>query len=167
MLGLLGLRIFEATGADITDLGEEHSHRVLRVCGKGTHTRKVSVWQETRRVKRAEARLPRSPQRADPAPLPGAVVRRRRISTNSSQQGDNPARAVAQALIITRSAAAKQVARAHRAAAPINTGLGLCLGALPAATRGPSFWVPSIPRHRMHHFRILRLPLSTTEMMPC
>ena len=36
MLGLLGLRIFEATGADIADLGEEHSHRVLRVCGKGT-----------------------------------------------------------------------------------------------------------------------------------
>ena len=36
MLGLLGLRIFEATGADITDLGDEHGHRVLRVCGKGT-----------------------------------------------------------------------------------------------------------------------------------
>ena len=36
MLGLLGLRIFEATGADIDDLGEEHGHRVLRVCGKGT-----------------------------------------------------------------------------------------------------------------------------------
>ncbi len=36
MLGLLGLRIFEATGADITDLGEEHGHRVLLVCGKGT-----------------------------------------------------------------------------------------------------------------------------------
>jgi integrase/recombinase XerD len=36
MLGLLGLRIFEATGADICDLGEEHGHRVLRVCGKGT-----------------------------------------------------------------------------------------------------------------------------------
>jgi integrase/recombinase XerD len=36
MLGLLGLRIFEATGADITDLGEEHGHRVPRVCGKGT-----------------------------------------------------------------------------------------------------------------------------------
>lgn len=33
--GLLGLRIFEATGADIGDLGEEHGHRVLRVCGKG------------------------------------------------------------------------------------------------------------------------------------
>jgi hypothetical protein len=36
MLGLLGLRIFEATGPDIADLGEEHGHRVLRVCGKGT-----------------------------------------------------------------------------------------------------------------------------------
>ena len=36
MLGLLGLRIFEATGADVGDLGEGHGHRVLRVCGKGT-----------------------------------------------------------------------------------------------------------------------------------
>jgi integrase/recombinase XerD len=36
MLGLLGLRIFEATTADITDIGEEFGHRVLRVCGKGT-----------------------------------------------------------------------------------------------------------------------------------
>jgi integrase/recombinase XerD len=35
MLGLLGLRIFEATGSDIGDLGEEHGHRILRVCGKG------------------------------------------------------------------------------------------------------------------------------------
>jgi integrase/recombinase XerD len=35
MLGLLGLRIFEATDADIADLGEEHGHRVLRVVGKG------------------------------------------------------------------------------------------------------------------------------------
>lgn len=35
MLGLLGLRIFEATGSDIEDLGEEHGHRVLRVRGKG------------------------------------------------------------------------------------------------------------------------------------
>ena len=36
MPGLLGMRIFEATGADITDPGDEHGHRVLRVCGKGT-----------------------------------------------------------------------------------------------------------------------------------
>ena len=35
MLGLLGLRICEATGSNIDDLGEEHGHRVLRVRGKG------------------------------------------------------------------------------------------------------------------------------------
>jgi integrase/recombinase XerD len=35
LLGLLGLRIFEACGASITVLGEEHGHRVLRVRGKG------------------------------------------------------------------------------------------------------------------------------------
>jgi integrase/recombinase XerD len=38
LLGLLGLRIFEACGANITDLGEEHGHRVLRVRGKGDKT---------------------------------------------------------------------------------------------------------------------------------
>src|SRR5260221_2572183 len=36
MLGLLGLRIFEATGANIADLGEEHGHRVLPTGCKGT-----------------------------------------------------------------------------------------------------------------------------------
>jgi integrase/recombinase XerD len=35
LLGLLGLRIFEACGADIEHLGEEHGHRILRVRGKG------------------------------------------------------------------------------------------------------------------------------------
>jgi integrase/recombinase XerD len=35
LLGLLGLRISEATSLDICDLGEEHGHRVLRVIGKG------------------------------------------------------------------------------------------------------------------------------------
>ncbi|HEX6523089.1 MAG TPA: tyrosine-type recombinase/integrase [Streptosporangiaceae bacterium] len=34
--GLLGLRSSEATSTNIADLGEEHGHRVLRVCGKGT-----------------------------------------------------------------------------------------------------------------------------------
>jgi integrase/recombinase XerD len=38
MLGLLGLRIFEATGATVADLGEEHGHRVLKVHGKGDKT---------------------------------------------------------------------------------------------------------------------------------
>ena len=31
-----GLAFFETTSADIADLGEEHGHRILRVCGKGT-----------------------------------------------------------------------------------------------------------------------------------
>ena len=35
LLGLLGLRIFEACEASVADLGEEHGHRVLRVRGKG------------------------------------------------------------------------------------------------------------------------------------
>ncbi len=35
LLGLLGLRIFETTSLDISDLGEEHGHRVVRVVGKG------------------------------------------------------------------------------------------------------------------------------------
>ncbi len=35
LLGLLGLRIFEACGAGIADLDEEHGHRVLQVGGKG------------------------------------------------------------------------------------------------------------------------------------
>jgi integrase/recombinase XerD len=33
-LGLPGLPIFEATAADVADLGEEHGHRALGVCGK-------------------------------------------------------------------------------------------------------------------------------------
>jgi integrase/recombinase XerD len=36
MLGLLGLRISEACRADISDVGEEHGHHVLRVVGKGS-----------------------------------------------------------------------------------------------------------------------------------
>jgi hypothetical protein len=39
MLGLLGLRIFEATGANIEALEEVHGHRVLRVLGKATRLR--------------------------------------------------------------------------------------------------------------------------------
>jgi integrase/recombinase XerD len=35
MLGLLGLRVFEATGSEITALGEARGHRVLKVYGKG------------------------------------------------------------------------------------------------------------------------------------
>ena len=65
MLGLLGLRIFEATGADLADLGEEHGHRVLRVCGKGT---KVVLVPLPPAVGRAIDTAVGGPhQRADPA----------------------------------------------------------------------------------------------------
>jgi integrase/recombinase XerD len=43
MLGLLGLRIFEACGASIGDLGEEHGHRELKVRGKGDKTALVPL----------------------------------------------------------------------------------------------------------------------------
>lgn len=43
MLGLLGLRIFEACGANIADLGEEHGRHVLKVRGKGGKTVLVSL----------------------------------------------------------------------------------------------------------------------------
>jgi hypothetical protein len=43
MLGLLGLRVFETTSANITDLGEEHGHRVLCVCGKGSRVVQVPL----------------------------------------------------------------------------------------------------------------------------
>ena len=62
MLGLLGLRIFEATGADIADLGEEHGHRVLHVCGKGTKVVLVPLPPAVgRAIDRAAGSRPRGP----------------------------------------------------------------------------------------------------------
>ena len=62
MLGLLGLRIFEATSADIADLGEEHGHRVLRVCGKGTKIVLVPLPPAVgRAIDRAAGSGPRGP----------------------------------------------------------------------------------------------------------
>jgi integrase/recombinase XerD len=43
MLGLLGLRVFEACNSTVDDLGEEHGHRVLRVLGKGTKLASVPL----------------------------------------------------------------------------------------------------------------------------
>jgi integrase/recombinase XerD len=68
MLGLLGLRIFEATSANIADLGEEHGHRVLRVCGKGTKIVLVSPPASRQPRHRPGRRL--QDQRADPAEHP-------------------------------------------------------------------------------------------------
>ena len=62
MLGLLGLRIFEATSADIADLGEEHGHRVLRVCGKGSKVVQVPLPPAVgRAIDRAAGRRDRGP----------------------------------------------------------------------------------------------------------
>lgn len=38
LVAMLGLRILEATGSNISDLGEEHGHRVLRVHGRATRS---------------------------------------------------------------------------------------------------------------------------------
>ncbi len=43
MLGLLGLRISEATGSDVGSLSEVHGHRVLTVRGKGDKTANVPL----------------------------------------------------------------------------------------------------------------------------
>jgi integrase len=67
-LGLLGLRIFEATGADIADLGEEHGHRVLRVCGKGQQGRPDPAAPSGRAGNRPVHRRP--DRRADPSQHP-------------------------------------------------------------------------------------------------
>ena len=80
MLGLLGLRIFEATSADIADLGEEHGHRVLRVCGKSSKVVQVPLpptvgramtgsWPPGPRADPAQPpRRPDGPSCGDPAP---------------------------------------------------------------------------------------------------
>jgi integrase/recombinase XerD len=62
MLGLLGLRIFEATSTNIADLGEEHGHRVLRVCGKGSKVVQVPLPPAVgRAIDRAVGRRDRGP----------------------------------------------------------------------------------------------------------
>ena len=70
LVAMLGLRIFEATGANIADLGEEHGHRVLRVCGKGTKGRPGPAASSGRPGHRQGNRPPGT--RADPAQQPAA-----------------------------------------------------------------------------------------------
>jgi integrase/recombinase XerD len=83
MLGLLGLRIFEATAANIEDLGEEHGHRVLRVCGKGHQGRARPAAACRRAADRPRRRRP--DLGADPANSRGARMDRhaatRRLGT--------------------------------------------------------------------------------------
>jgi integrase/recombinase XerD len=86
-VAMLGLRIFEATGTDVADLGEEHGHRVLRVCGKGSKVVLVPLPPTVgRAIDRAigarssgpillNSRGPDGPARGHPAP---ATTRRNR-----------------------------------------------------------------------------------------
>jgi integrase len=85
LLGLLGLRIFEACGANIGDLGEEHGHRVLRVHGKGG---KVVLVPLPPAVARARPGCRRPRQRADPAQHP----RRADGSTRGDPTAEVPGR---------------------------------------------------------------------------
>jgi hypothetical protein len=67
VIGLLGLRTFEATGMDISDLREEHGHRVLRVVGNGTKIACAlppAVGRAVYRAIRARAEGPILPRRA-------------------------------------------------------------------------------------------------------
>jgi integrase/recombinase XerD len=97
MLGLLGLRIFEATSADIADLGEEHGHRVLRVCGKGT---KVVLVPLPRAVGRAIDRAVGSRER-------GPIL----LNTRGTRMDRH---AATRRLHRLAEAAGIQIARAHR-----------------------------------------------------
>jgi integrase/recombinase XerD len=62
MLGLLGLRIFEATGVDIADLSEVHGHRVLTILGKGDKLAVIPLPPAVgRAIDRATRRRPSGP----------------------------------------------------------------------------------------------------------
>ena len=91
MLGLLGLRIFEATSATIADLGEEHGHRVLRVCGKGTKVVLVPLPPAvSRAIDRAIGHRVRGPMllnsRGTPMDRHAATRRLRRLAATAGIQ---------------------------------------------------------------------------------
>jgi integrase/recombinase XerD len=91
MLGLLGLQIFEATGTDIADLGEEHGHRVLRVCGKGHQGGPRPAAARSRPGHRPGDRIPHP--RADPAQqprCPDGPARRHPPPAPARRRGRNP-----------------------------------------------------------------------------
>jgi len=81
LLGLLGLRIFEACGVDVEDLREEHGHRVLRVLGKGGRVVLVPLPTDRGRhplPRRRPPRPGRAPRHPTPLPIRPAGPRRSR-----------------------------------------------------------------------------------------
>jgi len=98
----MATRIFEATGTDITDLGEEHGHRVLRFVGKGTRVvlvplppavgRAVDKAIDNRTSRPHPAEHPRRPNRPARRHPPAAPPRRHRRCATAP---DAPAHAAA------------------------------------------------------------------------
>jgi hypothetical protein len=72
MLGQAGLRIFEATAADIVGLCEEHGRRVLRVRGRGSMIVLVTLPSAADRATRPADAAPLA-RRAPAARLPGLL----------------------------------------------------------------------------------------------
>src|SRR4051812_36343952 len=93
MHDLLGLRIFEACGANIADLGEEHGHRVLKIRGKGDKTvlatlppavaRAIEHAVEGRQQGADPAQYAPHPVRSRHARARYTALRRSRVSTSS------------------------------------------------------------------------------------
>ena len=71
LLGLLGLRVFEATGISLDDLGEEHGHRVVRVHGKGGKVVLVPLPPAVSRASTAPRRARPRTAAAQPGEAPG------------------------------------------------------------------------------------------------
>jgi integrase/recombinase XerD len=95
MLGLLGLRISEATSATIGDLGEEHGHRVLRVCGKGSKVVLVPLPPAVgRAIDRAIGARPGGPillnSLGRPMDRHAATRRLRRLASDAGVRIDRP-----------------------------------------------------------------------------
>jgi integrase/recombinase XerD len=65
LLGLNGLRVSEACGTNIEDLGFERGHRTLRIIGKGNKPRDDPARPSNGPHDRPRPR--RTPRRADPA----------------------------------------------------------------------------------------------------
>jgi len=73
LLGLNGLRVSEACGTNIEDLGLQRGHRTLRILGKGNKPATIPLVPRAARTIRPRRR--RTPPGPDPAPPGWAAAR--------------------------------------------------------------------------------------------
>ena len=118
LLGLLGLRVFEATGISLNDLGEEHGHRVVRVHGKGG---KVVLVPLPPAVSRAVDRAA-GDRVHGPVPLEYSIVAVRRVDLGSVLLVDAGCGVFRVVLLPVGSAV-----DGRRACVPQRCGKGLCV----------------------------------------